>query len=135
MQDPITGIIAMAKIQRFEDIIAWQKARTLTKSIYEITQSGTFSKDYDLKMQIRRAAVSIMSNIAEGYERGGSKEFRQFLSIAKASCAEFRSQLYVAADIGYLQDGQFRNLLSQAEEVGRIVGGLRASVQNTRSPA
>jgi four helix bundle protein len=121
------------RIQRFEDIIAWQKARTLTKSIYEITRSGSFSKDYDLKTQIRRAAVSIMSNIAEGYERGGPREFRQFLSIAKASCAELRSQLYVAADIGYLQDSQFRNLLSQSEEVGRIVGGLRASVQRTRS--
>jgi four helix bundle protein len=105
----------------------------LTKSIYETTQSGSFSKDYDLKTQIRRAAVSIMSNIAEGYERGGAKEFRQFLSIAKASCAELRSQLYVAADIGYLKDHQFQNLLSQSEEVGRIIGGLRASVQSTKS--
>ena len=123
----------MTGIHRFEDIIAWQKARLLTKSIYETTQSGFFSKDYDLKTQIRRAAVSIMSNIAEGYERGGAKEFRQFLSIAKASCAELRSQLYVAADIGYLQDHQFQNLLSQSEEVGRIIGGLRASVQSTKS--
>ncbi len=121
----------MTGIHRFEDIIAWQKARVLTKSIYETTQSGSFSKDHDLKTQIRRAAVSIMSNIAEGYERGGAKEFRQFLSIAKASCAELRSQLYVAADIGYLQDHQFQNLLSQSEEVGRIIGGLRASVQST----
>jgi four helix bundle protein len=123
----------MTGIHRFEDIIAWQKARTLTQSIYEITRSGSFSKDYELKTQIRRAAVSIMSNIAEGYERGGAKEFKQFLSIAKASCAELRSQLYVAADIGYLKDHQFRNLLSQSEEVGRIIGGLRASVQSTRS--
>lgn len=123
----------MTGIHRFEDIIAWQKARTLTKSIYEITQSGSFSKDYELKAQIRRAAVSTMSNIAEGYERGGAKEFKQFLSIAKASCAELRSQLYVAADIGYLQDGLFRDLLTQSEEVGRIIGGLRASVQTTRS--
>lgn len=74
-----------------------------------------------------------MSNIAEGYERGGPKEFRQFLSISKGSCAELRTQLYVAADIGYLQEGQFRNLLSQAEEVGRIVAGLQASIQSTRS--
>jgi four helix bundle protein len=123
----------MTGIHRFEDIIAWQKARTLTKSIYEITQSGSFSKDYELKAQIRRAAVSTMSNIAEGYERGGAKEFKQFLSIAKASCAELRSQLYVAADIGYLQDGLFRDLLTQSEEVGRIISGLRASVQTTRS--
>lgn len=123
----------MTEIHRFEDVIAWQKARVLTKSIYETTKSGSFSKDYDLKTQIRRAAVSIMSNIAEGYERGGAKEFRQFLSIAKASCAELRSQLYVAVDIGYLQDHQFQNLLSQSEEVGRIIGGLRASVQSTKS--
>jgi four helix bundle protein len=123
----------VARIHQFEDIIAWQKARALTKSIYEITRSGSFSKDYELKTQIRRAAVSIMSNIAEGYERGGPKEFRQFLSIAKASCAELRSQLYVAADVGYLKDSQFQNLLSQSEEVDRIIGGLRASVQSTKS--
>jgi four helix bundle protein len=125
--------MGMTGIHRFEDIIAWQKARALTKTIYEITQSGSFSKDFDLKIQIRRAAVSIMSNIAEGYERGGAKEFRQFLSIAKASCAELRSQLYVAGDIGYLKENEFQNLLSQSEEVGRIIGGLRASVQRTRS--
>jgi four helix bundle protein len=123
----------MAGIHRFEDIIAWQKARALTKTMYEITRSGSFSKDFDLKTQIRRAAVSIMSNIAEGYERGGAKEFRQFLSIAKASCAELRSQLYVAADTGYLKENEFQSLLSQSEEVGRIIGGLRASVQGARS--
>jgi four helix bundle protein len=122
----------MSRIQRFEDIIAWQKARALTKCIYEITQSGSFSRDHDLKTQIRRAAVSIMSNIAEGYERGGAKEFRQFLSIAKASCAELRSQLYVAADIGHLKGLQVQSLMQQSEEVGRILAGLRASVQRPR---
>ena len=101
----------MTGIHRFEDIIAWQKARSLTKNIYETTRTGSFSRDYDLKTQIRRAAVSIMSNIAEGYERGGAKEFKQFLSIAKASCAELRSQLYVAADVEYLQDRQFQDLI------------------------
>lgn len=73
------GRIDMAGIHRFEDIIAWQKARSLTKDIYEVTRSGSFSKDYDLKTQIRSAAVFLMSNIAEGYERGGAKEFKQFL--------------------------------------------------------
>ena len=78
----------MSKIQRFEDLIAWQKARELTKEIYIITRQGDFAKDYGLRGQIQRAAVSIMSNVAEGFERGGRGEFQQFLSIAKASCAE-----------------------------------------------
>ena len=123
----------MTGIHRLEDIIAWNKARSLEKNIYETTRTGSFSKDHDLKTQIRRAAVSIMSNIAEGYERGGPREFKQFLSIAKASCAELRSQHYVAADVGYLEDNRFHGLLKQSEEVGRIIGGLRASVQTTRS--
>jgi len=123
----------MTGIHRFEDIIAWNKARSLEKNIYETTRTGSFLKDHDLKTQIRRAAVSIMSNIAEGYERGGPREFKQFLSIAKASCAELRSQHYVAADVGYWEDNRFHGLLKQSEEVGRIIGGLRASVQTTRS--
>jgi four helix bundle protein len=123
----------MTGIHRFEDIIAWNKARSLEKNIYETTRTGSFSKDHDLKTQIRRAAVSIMSNIAEGYERGGPREFKQFLSIAKASCAELRSQLYGTADVGYWEDNRFHGLLKQSEEVGRIIGGLRASVQTTRS--
>jgi four helix bundle protein len=122
----------MNKIKRFEDLIAWQKARELTREIYQVTRQGDFAKDFGLSGQIRRAAVSIMSNIAEGFERGGRGEFHQFLSIAKASCAEVRSQLYVAFDIGYLGQLKFNQLLTQAEEVGRIVGGLRASVGKQR---
>jgi four helix bundle protein len=118
----------MGKIERFEDLIAWQKARGLAKEIYQITRDGSFAKDFGLSRQIQRAAVSIMSNIAEGFERGSRGEFHQFLSTAKASCAEVRSQLYVAFDIGYLDESKFNHLLTQAEEVGRIVGGLRASV-------
>lgn len=125
----------MTQIHRFEDIIAWQKARSLTKNIYQTTCSAPFSRDYELKNQIRRAAVSIMSNVAEGYERGGAKEFRQFLSIAKASCAELRSQLYVAFDVGYLKDNQFRDLMKQSEEVGKILAGLRAAILRKESPA
>src|SRR3990170_3191890 len=116
----------MSKIERFEDLIAWQKARALTRAIYEVTRQGSFAKDFGLSGQIQRAAVSIMSNIAEGFERGGRGEFHQFLCTAKASCAEVRSQLYVAFDIGYLDSDKFSKLLAQAEEVGRIVGGLRA---------
>ena len=122
----------MSRIERFEDLIAWQKARELTIQIYRITRLGSFAKDFGLVGQIQRAAVSTMSNIAEGFERGGRGEFQQFLSIAKASCAEVRSQLYVALDIGYLDQATFNELMGKAEEVGRIVGGLRASVAKQR---
>lgn len=121
------------KIKRFEDLIAWQKARNLTKKIYEVTRRGRFRNDYGLSGQIQRAAVSIMSNVAEGFERGGLGEFHQFLSTAKVSCAELRSQLYVACDVGYLEEVGFATLLEQAEEVGRVVGGLRASVARQRT--
>lgn len=117
------------KIERFEELIAWQKARDLTRAIYQMTREGAFARDFGLSRQIQRAAVSIMSNIAEGFERRGRREFHQFLSTAKGSCAEVRSQLYVAFDMGYVEENTFRGLLAQAEEVGRVVGGLRASVE------
>ena len=119
----------MSKVQRFEGLIAWQKARQLNQQIYEFTRRGSWARDFGLSSQIQRASVSIMSNIAEGFERNRQAEFHQFLSIAKASCAEVRSQLYVALDVGYLSLAEFEALLAQAEEVGRIIGGLRASVR------
>jgi four helix bundle protein len=122
----------LRKIDRFEDLIAWQKARDLTRAIYQVTQQGAFAKDLGLARQIQRAAISTMSNIAEGFERRGRREFHQFLSTAKGSCGEVRSQLYVAFDIGYLVQDDFQRLLAQAEEVGRVVGGLRASVEKLR---
>jgi four helix bundle protein len=122
----------LSKVERFEDLIAWQKARDLARAIYQITQEGAFARDFGLARQIQRAAVSIMSNIAEGFERSGRREFHQFLSTAKGFCAEVRSQLYVAFDIGYLMKSEFQRLLAQAEEVGRVVGGLRASVEKLR---
>ncbi len=116
-------------VKRFEDLIAWQKARLLTKAIYAVTRQGLFARDYGLRDQIRRAAVSIMSNVAEGFERGTSAEFHNFLRIAKGSCAELRSQLYVAFDVEYLAEEVFAQLLAQAQEVARVLGGLRASVE------
>jgi four helix bundle protein len=89
------------KITIFEDLIAWQKARELTREIYSATNSGKFEKDFGLKNQIQRACVTIMSNIAEGSDRAGRAEFHQHLVVAKGSCAEVRSQLYVAYDTGY----------------------------------
>ena len=120
------------KIERFEDFIAWQKARRLTSNIYKVSNIGKFARDFGLKDQIRRAGVSVMSNIAEGFERGRPTEFHQFLSIAKGSCAELRSQLHVALDVGYVAGDDFRILMSEAIEVGQIVGGLRASVERRR---
>ena len=123
----------MARVERFEDLVAWQKARTLTKAIYQITRQDSFARDHSLSGQMQRAVVSIMSNIAEGFERHGLGEFQHFLSLAKSSCAEVRSQLYIALDVGYITEDQFARLLAQAEEVGRIVGGLRASVERQRT--
>ena len=115
-------------IREFEDLIAWQKARALTKEIYRITSKGKFRVDNGLRNQIQRACVSIMSNIAEGFERNRPAEFHQYLSVAKSSCAEVRSQLYIAYDALYLGGPEFERLMEQAKEVGRILGGLRKAV-------
>ena len=122
----------MGKIDKFEDLIAWQKARDLTNSIYQITKQPSFSRDYGLCDQIRRASVSVMSNIAEGFDRAGRAEFHQFLVIAKGSVAEVRSQLYVALDAKYIEQNKFKELKSLAEETSRIIGGLRSAVQKQR---
>jgi four helix bundle protein len=122
----------MGMVERFEDLITWQKARELTKQIYAITSEGLFSRDFGLRDQIRRASVSVMSNLAEGFERGGRGEFHQFVVIAKGSCAEVRSQLYVVLDIGYITQEKFDQINSLALEVSRIIGGLLASIQKQR---
>ena len=122
----------MAGIERFEDIEAWQGARALVTAAYRVTGQGAFATDFGLRDQLRRAAVSIMSNIAEGFDRGGRAEFHQFLSTAKASCAETRSLLYVALDAGYLDRPTFKQLMACAEEVARVTGGLRSAVEKQR---
>ncbi len=116
------------RVTRFEDLIAWRKARALTKEIYVSSAAGRFARDFGLASQIQRAAVSIMSNIAEGFERAHPREFHQALATARGSCAEVRSQLYVALDAGYIDAARFKHLQSLAEEVGRIIGGLRLAV-------
>ena len=93
----------MARIEKFEDIEAWQQARQLAKAVYAVTSEGKFAHDFGLRDQIQRAAVSVMSNIAEGFERGGVREFIQFLFIAKGSAAEAQAQLYMALDVGYIK--------------------------------
>ena len=114
----------MAKIERFEDIEAWQRARELAKQIYKISNDGPFARDFGLRDQIRRAAVSIMSNIAEGFERGSNKEFIQFLYIAKGSGGEVRAQLYVALDQGYIDRKNFTSLNRDAAEISRMISGF-----------
>ncbi len=122
----------MNKIERFEDILAWQKARVLAKEMYSSTEIGTFARDYGLKDQIQRAAVSAMSNIAEGYERGGDKEFVQFLSMAKGSCGEVRSDLYVALDQGYITQLKFDELCGDTLEVERLLSGFMAYLKRSQ---
>ena len=116
----------MAKIERFEDIEAWKRSRLLTKKIYNCTKQRGFEKDFGLKDQIRRASVSTMSNISEGFERGGNKEFLQFLATAKGSSGEVRSQLYVALDQGYITQQQFDDMYRHAEAISKMVGGFMA---------
>ncbi|MFP3880449.1 MAG: four helix bundle protein [Dehalococcoidia bacterium] len=113
------------KIERFEDIKAWQEARALVKMIYAAVDSDRhFDDDYKLRGQIQAAAVSIMSNIAEGFSRRSTKEFVQYLFIAKGSAAEVGSQLYVALDQNYINEGEFRQLYSKCDEVARLISGF-----------
>ena len=112
----------MTRIDRFEDIEAWQEARRLVQAIYALTGDGQFVKDFGLRDQIRRASVSIMSNIAEGFERGSDKNFARFLFMAKGSAGEVRSQLYIAADHGYSEQARVTELIEVAQALSRRTG-------------
>jgi four helix bundle protein len=114
----------MAAIERFEDLEAWRISREITKEVYRISKNDLFIRDYGLRDQICRASVSIMSNIAEGFERDGDKEFVNFLSIAKGSAGEVRSQLYVALDQNYISEKEFDSLYAKTTESSRIISGL-----------
>ena len=115
---------AMGKIRRFEDVIAWQRAREFTREIYEMSSTHPFSRDFALKDQIRRAAISVMANIAEGFERNGNKEFSQFLSYAKGSLGEVRAFLYVALDAEFIDRTSFERLLQRSTETACLISGL-----------
>ena len=121
----------MASIERFEDMDVWQHARVMAKLIYNISREGKLSRDYGLRDQIQRAAVSVMSNIAEGFERGSNKEFIQFLFIAKGSAGEIRSQLYVAFDLGYIPENKFKKLnnevLIKSQQLSGFIKYLKES--------
>lgn len=114
----------MSRIERFEDLEAWRAARALTGSIYAVSRTGAFDRDFALRDQIRKASISIVSNIAEGFERDGDKEFLQFLSVAKGSCGEVRAQLLLAADQKYISEIQLGELTAKAIELSRIISGL-----------
>lgn len=114
----------MATIQSFEEIEAWQKARELARAVYACSGTGAFAKDFVLRDQIRRAAVSIMSNIAEGFERTGSAEFAHFLAIAKGSAGEVEAQLYVALDQGYISKEEFESIRALTSSTKRLIAGL-----------
>jgi len=122
----------MGKFNSFEEILSWQKARALNAEIYKITKlNKSFNGDYSLKDQIRRASVSITSNIAEGFERQTTKEFIRFLYIAKASAGEVRSQLYVAFDVDYITKNEFEELKKKVNEVSKLISGLLKYLQAT----
>jgi four helix bundle protein len=114
----------MAKIERFEDIQAWQKARELNRQIYAVTGQGNFARDFTLKDQIRRAAISIMLNIAEGFARKTCKEFTRFLFIAHGSAAEVQAALYVALDQNYITAPEFNSLYHHTEEISKMIAGF-----------
>jgi len=122
-------VAKLPRARTFEDLLAWQKARHLTKKMYEVTRSPTFR----LAGQSQRAAVSIMANIAEGFDRRGAGEFVHFLSYSKGSCSELRSHLFVALDSGHIGDEEFSELKFFADEVSRLIQSLIASLQRSQA--
>jgi four helix bundle protein len=120
------------RVQRFQDLVAWQKSRALARDVYEITRTRDFGHDFALAGQMQRAAVSIMANLAEGFDREGATEFHRFVSISRASCSELLSHAYLAHDIGYIGDGEFERVSSAIDEVSRLVRALRASLERAK---
>ncbi len=121
----------MTTFKSFEEIEAWQKARLLVREIYAISNMASFSKDFALGDQIRRAGFLIMPNIAEGFGRDGAREFVQFLAIAKGSVNEIKAQLYVAIDQGYISQQDFDRMYVVAGEIGGMIGGLMRYLQQS----
>jgi len=121
----------LATIERYEDIQGWKKARELTNFVYAITKQEAFARAFGLKDQIRRAAVSTMANIAEGFERGGRAEFIQFLSIAKSSASEAQSQLYIALDQAYITREQFNVGYKLCDDAMGLIGGFIAYLRKS----
>ncbi|PIZ26309.1 MAG: four helix bundle protein [Chloroflexi bacterium CG_4_10_14_0_8_um_filter_57_5] len=119
----------MALIKKFEDILAWQEARKLVREVYGFTREGAFAKDFGLRDQIQRASVSVMTNIAEGFDCDSHIEFARFLGIARRSAVEVQSLLYAALDIGYLTEEIFKREYAQADKTKALIGGLKKSLK------
>jgi len=115
----------MTTLKKFEDIQAWKKARPMVKQLYNISNRSTFNKDFGLKDQTRRCGVSIMANIAEGFGRKSKKEFAYFLNIAHGSAAELQSHLYIALDLGYIEEADFNDLYLECEEISKMILGFQ----------
>ena len=118
----------MAMIQKFEDIQAWQEARILVKMVYQLTNKDKFSKDFGMRDQIRRASVSVMNNIAEGFDCESKIEFSRFLGIARRSAVEVQSMLYAALDVEYIDQNEFDIHYEQARKTKALVGGFKRSL-------
>jgi four helix bundle protein len=114
----------MAKIERFEDLVCWQKARGLSNMIYDLTERKTFNKDSGLRLQLQRAAGSVMHNIAEGFDAGSKPEFIRFLKMSRRSASEIQSELYQALDRNYITETERQAVYSLATETKRLINGL-----------
>ncbi len=125
----------MATIKRFQDIQAWQKARQLVREVYKACAKGALQRDFGLKDQLSRAAVSAMSNIAEGFARKTDRDFAHFLDVAKGSAVETQSLLYAALDVGHITEDDFQRLHGLAEETASLIGGFAAYLRKTHGAA
>jgi four helix bundle protein len=121
----------MARIEKFEDIEAWRASRELSRLIYEASRREPFCRDFALTNQIRGASISVLSNIWEGFEPGGNKEFLQFLAVAKGSCGEVRAQLHAALDQNYIESEMFRKISDKASETSRLIAGFIKYLQQS----
>ncbi len=121
----------MSTVTKFEDLRIWQEARQLVREIYHLTNTSVLSRDYGLSSQLQRSAVSVMANIAEGFERSSNKEFVQYLFQAKASCGELRSHLYVVKDLGYGHGDEIQNLQDSAETISKGIGSFITYLKQT----
>lgn len=121
-------------IDRFEDIKSWQEARALAARVYGLSAEGAFARDFALRDQLRRAAISIMANIAEGFGRGNRVDFIHYLGRANGSALELESHLYIARDLGYISEEQFDSLYADAHTVSRLIGGFINYLRKTEIP-
>ena len=125
----------MSRVERFEDLQVWQLARAVVARVYSLSREGAFARDFGLCDQMRRSAVSILSNIAEGFERRAERSFHHFLAIANGSAGELRAQLYVALDLGYIDRDQFEQCVSDVNRIGKMCTSLMQYLRESCEPA